>query len=268
LDVFQLARTIRSKDAGAFEKVSFLASRIREHRGAELEAASIARLLNDDDPHVRLLTVHALAELSESRSAVVALTQLLYQPSSSVVVPMERFVEIGSGPPRLQVFRVSDNDCKRVAAMALTEARGHSDVIIPALVAAVRDHGHSVSGSAMVALQRIGATGDELIEALGDVVEDPSFDADSRHRAARFLGDLGPAAASQVAALMRALEAREDAVQEAAIEALGKQGTSAKAAVPALLKLASGPFPTLQWRARTALKQIDPEAIAEAGSDE
>jgi hypothetical protein len=103
-----------------------------------------------------------------------------------------------------------------------------------------------------------------LIELLKDE------DSDVRGEAARALGRAGPRARGAIPALVELVsdgQVNEVSVHELAAEALGRMGRDARAAVPALLALSRDEreHVSVRHNAAEALKQIDPQAAADAG---
>jgi TolB-like protein len=81
-------------------------------------------------------------------------------------------------------------------------------------------------------------------------------DSDARAKAARRLGEIGPAAKTAVPALTAALRDQSPYVRFKAAEALGKIGRDARSAVPELKRLRSDPEKGVQANAWEALKMI------------
>lgn len=74
-----------------------------------------------------------------------------------------------------------------------------------------------------------------------------------------------PQRAKLLAEVIRVLRDRESGYSDTAAAVLGRLGPEAKTSVPALLEALKDDWPSLQWNAAEALKQIDPKAAAKAG---
>jgi HEAT repeat protein len=86
--------------------------------------------------------------------------------------------------------------------------------------------------------------------------------------AERTLENLGPAAADAVPALTKAIGAREPAVRQAAVKALGAIGPAAEAALPTLTRaLRRGSWPEAEEAVRR-IRGLDPGAVLDLGPEE
>jgi HEAT repeat protein len=153
-----------------------------------------------------------------------------------------------------------DDRVREEAANALAwHPRGRDDVVIPALISALKDKCRPVRQNAALALGRIGPAAKNAVPALLDALRDKRDQ--QRWIFAKTLGEIGPAAKSAVPALIDVLtDPTEDAWENAAV-ALGEIGPDAAgAAVPALVKLAGSKRRQTADAAIVALGKIGPAA--------
>jgi HEAT repeat protein len=107
-------------------------------------------------------------------------------------------------------------------------------VLSDTLIESLRDDSTQVRGSSAEALGEMGPATAEAISALiTTLLKDDSSEV--RSLAAEALGKIGPAAAEAVPSLIVALQDAESEVRGCAAEALGEIGPAAAEAVPALV---------------------------------
>jgi HEAT repeat protein len=202
--------------------------------------SALLRLLDDEDPAVRVAAAAALWRIERHPRATAVLEAML---------------------------RAADVTGACQAAVALGELGSDARQAVPALVAALGRDDADTRRAAAAALGRIGPG---AIPALLEVLTsgnksfspEPTATASSgpeptttrtRREAAEALGAIGIPA---IPALIEALGDPGPPVRRAAARALGRLGPAAKKAVPALLRTASDPQPEVRDTAAQALRQI------------
>lgn len=79
-------------------------------------------------------------------------------------------------------------------------------------------------------------------------------------KAARMLGEIGPAAASSVPGLIKSLESDNAGLKYEAVNSLGMINSDSKTVVPAIGRVLKDPLPLLRFTAIEALRRFGPEA--------
>ena len=195
---------------------------------------ALIQALQDPEKEVRQAAVSALGEVgAEAAAAVPDLVALLPQDGPRglhVVFPLSR-IGPAAVPALIQALRGRDTDVRSRAAQVLGLIGPEAQAAAPTLVEVLRDPEARVRVRAAEALWQVAQdpTGVALLAAvLGDE------DGVLRRDAARFLGQMGPAARPAVPALVEALRDADDATRVPVAEVLGRIGPGAAAAVPAL----------------------------------
>ncbi len=153
-----------------------------------------------------------------------------------------------------------DPQVRRVAARALADFGDHSDVVVPALVALLKDADPEVAGNALDALASIGP---QVVDRIAAALKNP----DLRHFATRLLYRLGPEAAEAVPALTEALQEPVNNANDAAFRvetqmALAAIGPAAAPAVEELIKSLDSDDADIRATASYALGKIGAEAAS------
>jgi HEAT repeat protein len=203
--------------------------------------ATLKVAMNGKDKFLRMVSAWALAKISPNDSDTAAqAVELLVEGMQS-----------------------DDAHSRRMAARALGELKASPEIVIPALVKALKDSDQTVVGNAIDALTslgpqvapraaaalqnkdlrtyavrvlaRLGGDAKEAVPALIAVLQDP--DPEFVREAQFALGNIGPAAASAVPALLRSLSSDNERVRNSAFYAIGHIGPAAKEAVPTLRKM-------------------------------
>jgi HEAT repeat protein len=176
----------------------------------------ITRLLKEDDVRLRRSAMDFLELLGDQvQPALPEITQALRDPDSFV---------------RWSAARTLRN----------VEPNRVSSDAVRALGQLVMDPDPDVSKAAAGTLEALGAAGPEAAEALGLVIangdsENRSWDADTRIAAMRALVSIGPErTAGIIPRLMTALADADPRIRRAAAETLGRYGSTAHSALPAL----------------------------------
>jgi HEAT repeat protein len=155
----------------------------------------------------------------------------------------------------IAALTASDPNERRQAAETLAQQAEAAQAAAVALVRVTGDDDEEVREAAVGALEDLGPP---LVEQLGELaalVADPN--ADVAYWAVTLLGRLGTEAAAAVPALTAALEPPTAmAVRQRAAWALGNIGAAAAAARPALERAAREPDPRLARLASEALARI------------
>ena len=134
-----------------------------------------------------------------------------------------------------------DDAAARAAAIPLVRVSGDSD--------------ESVREWAVAALEEMGSPPATQVDGLAALLGDQHSDVG--YWAATLLGRVGPEAATATSDLAHAVaNSPHNIVQERAAWALGKMGSAAEAAVPALKKAAQSSHPRLARLAQRSLEQI------------
>ncbi len=115
----------------------------------------------------------------------------------------------------------------------------------------------------LIELQRFGDYSAIIIPPIIACLKDEQYFV--RSQAANALGSIGKEPSIVVPALIEALHDPDGFVESIAARALGCFGTQAAAAVPMLLKKLPSENPQLRYMASNALQNIDPGAAAKAG---
>jgi HEAT repeat protein len=164
-------------------------------------------------------------------------------------------------PALFKVLKDGDENLARDAAQALRAIGAPSRDDLPLLIAGLRDNSPRVRGYAVEALGKMGPEARSAVPNLVPVLRAKETDPELRQQAARCLGQIGAAAATEgVPALSEALKDSEAVVREAAAEALGKFGGQARAAAPSLIAVVADRETTVRRAALAALAQIGPDA--------
>jgi HEAT repeat protein len=147
---------------------------------------------------------------------------------------------------------------------ALRELGPQARPALPALAAATHDESFGVRAVAVQALASVGGGGTDSVTALTEAMHG-SADGDYRWKAARALGQLGPAAVAAAPALVQALSDDNGHVRREAAIALGRIGPAAEAvaAIP-LASVLEDPDPTIRVVAARALGRIRAAGAAPA----
>jgi predicted Zn finger-like uncharacterized protein len=191
--------------------------------------------LNSTDTQVRVRSAAALGEMgADAQRAVPALFKALKDPDENVA---------------------------REAAQALRAVGTPSRDDAPMLIAALGDENRRVRGCALEGLAKMGPEARPAVPKLAEILKAKESDAEFRLQAARCLGQIGAAAATQgVPALAAALKDTEADIREAAADALGKFGVEGRSAVPSLLAVLTDKETAVRRATLGALAQIGPEA--------
>jgi HEAT repeat protein len=164
-------------------------------------------------------------------------------------------------PSLFKALKDRDENVARQAARSLRVIGAPSRDDLPLLIGGLRDASPRVRDYAVDALGKMGPEARLAVPELVQLLKAKETDPELRQQAARCLGQIGPAAATQgVPALSRALKDPEAMVREAAADALSKFGGQAKSAVPSLLAVLADRETTVRRAALSALAQIGPEA--------
>lgn len=136
-----------------------------------------------------------------------------------------------------------------------------SPAVVDALIQALADSSDHVRLAAGFALATDGVRAPDAVPGLVDVLRDTAH-ADTRLHAAQILGRFGSAARAAVPALSTALVDSDAGVRGAAGAALGQIGPPASVATPALVRLAADSRPALRRTALDALVRVAAPAPA------
>jgi HEAT repeat protein len=179
---------------------------------------------------------------------------------------------IGVKPPEEPAARdklkaISDEDPKvRIKAIREWGQLGaQGQPAVPHLLKALSDPDTAVSEEAAAALGKIAPPRTDdvhgAIQALGRILASRTATVDGRRYAARALGEAGAEGPAAIGALKNAVDEDFDSeVRCAAIDSLGKLGSSTKEAIPILVKNVSSRNEAICFHALTALASLGPRA--------
>jgi hypothetical protein len=137
-------------------------------------------------------------------------------------------VEKLNGLPGVNIFFRTADSRRADAAAGLGQFGPPAEAAVPTLLQALQGHDLAVRRPAAVSLAQIRAKPEVVIPLLTQYLED-------------------------------------DELKEAAVEALGEYGSNSKVVIPKLLLLFKVPDKGLHYAVAEALKNIDPDAAAQAG---
>ncbi|MDB6110263.1 MAG: repeat protein [Pedosphaera sp.] len=211
------------------------------HPEPEVILPFLIRTLRDPDTGFKTIAIEQIRLLGDdAKPAIPALIELLQDPGPSV---------------------------RRSAVYALGWLAPESEQVVPVLTLALQSSQSDalMRMSSATALGRIGANARSAVPALLGALHDPNPQVGPT--AALALGRIAQDSEQVVPALTLSLESSESDVmmRSACAGALGKFGTNAGSAVPALLAALHDASEVVRERATTALKSIDPDAAAQAG---
>jgi len=212
--------------------------------------------LNDPHPHVAEAAASALKRIAATTSSA---------SEAPTPVPTPRPVESPAVIDLMDMLRHEDASRRRIAVVALGDARSVGRDAIPELVEGLEDKDEAVRREAARALGKIGATAavPSLVVALSDAPDDLV-----RASAAEALGRIGSRATVAIPALIAALKHADDGVCEAAACALVKIGLPA---APALIEAVTDDDRRLHLRAAAVLTEIltaRPGSVQSVGSSQ
>ena len=219
-----LIRTLTSKHVSVRRNVAEALGNLAaagEKQGARAAVSNLVKLLQDEDPAVRV-------------SAAVALWRIQRHPKSI--------------PALESMLRNRDGSTAYLAAVALGDLGAQAERAVPGLVAAV---GHSDDDTRRAAAYSLGRIGAIAIPAIRGALA--HGDDRTKCQAVEALGWIGPAA---VGPLIDALVNPNPPTRRSAARALGRLGAAAKEAEPALVKAVNDPQAEVRDAAAEALRQI------------
>jgi HEAT repeat protein len=247
---------------------------------AKSAAPALAKALEDEDPHVRLAVVRALGAVgADAKEVVPALlacaTEIDPQlrqalPEAPPTPKVLRYsATLGSrlrqevtealakfGPAGVPVLAAAlqhePMTCRAAAARALGQLGPLAKPASGALTAALTDPVPQVRWEAARALVALGQT-DAVVPMLAEGLRDRDF----RFDALRALLQCGPGGR---AALIAALQDKDEVVRGETARALGQVGLEAKDAIPALIDTLKDPDRTVRREAAHALGRIGVDA--------
>ncbi len=210
------------------------------------------------DDEVEDLQVWALVALAGiGPAAASALPRVLALRQQEDVAPGKRadivsaLVQIAPNTPGTRAAILDDLNSADVgfrtrAMRALATCDPLPGEAVGKLIEALGCEERFLPGTAAETLVIYGPAGESAVAALAEAVRAPIIDDDKgnpyRHwRSAEALGEIGPAAAEAVPALMAAMERDDGTVSAYAMLALGKIGQAAKDALPAIIKKLADP---------------------------
>jgi HEAT repeat protein len=199
---------------------------------------ALVEALNDAHPHVAEAAASALKRIARTTAPAVAPPAAPSAPAGSPAV-----IDL------IDMLRHEDASLRRMAVVALGEARSVGRDAVPELVEVLEDQDEAVRREAARALGRLGAAG--AVPSLVVALSAP--DELVRASAAEALGRIGPAATVAIPALIAALKQADDRVSDAAACALVRIGLSA---APALIEAVSDDDRRLRTRAAAILTEI------------
>jgi HEAT repeat protein len=200
---------------------------------------ALAAALNDDEEAVRLLAAAGLRRMHVSQEKALQSCGQQLKDSSCAETALARFGPRAL-PALLQALGAADATTRAKAARTLSGIGEAAAPAVPALSEALRDGDVDVRLAAAKAVWNITAQTEEVVPAL-----------------AQLLKRKWPAAPDTAETRRRFLQG--------VIEALGRIGTPATAALPMLLEKARDENRHIRESAVRAVRQIDPKAATTAG---
>jgi HEAT repeat protein len=176
-----------------------------------------------------------------------------------------------SAPPESEGpfgIRFNDSEAQRrdIIHRAVLEALGdigpNAKAAVPAIRSALKAQNGFVRASACVAFWKITAQVGPAVEPMVELLEKGNWS--DKRQSATGLGRMGSAAEAAIPALVRALNDPDDGVRWDAAVALGCIGSKAREAIPALIELLKKDE-NVRDDIIKALKAIDAKVAAEAG---
>jgi HEAT repeat protein len=218
---------------------------------------ALVEALVDGHPHV--------VEAAASALKRIAATTIPPAVETPTPVPGPGPLESTAVIDLVDMLRHEDVALRRIAVVALGEARSVGRGAIPELVEGLDDRDDAVRREAARALGKIGATAavPSLVVALSDAPDDLA-----RASAAEALGRIGPRATVAIPGLIAALKHSDDVVGDAAARALVMIGLPA---APALIEAVTDFDRRLRLRAAAVLTEIvtaTPESVESVSSPE
>jgi hypothetical protein len=196
-------------------------------KAATPAAAELVAALSDRDPLVRGVAVRAIGELApEVPGAMPGLVALF--PDVEAIRAVSRFGPAGADavPRLIELLRHEDPTVRWQAARTLGKVREPAVPSVPELV------------------RLTGSDSESLV----------------REHAAEAIGDIGPAAAAGIPALVQALKDPVPRVRRDAVRALGQMGPTAKGVLADVRLATQDPDADVKAAASRAVSLIDPTA--------
>jgi len=158
-----------------------------------------------------------------------------------------------AGTSLIAALQDPDAHVRSVASAAVPKAGVPADVAVPALLDLLRQERNPVHVRALSEYREAAKPGLPLLE---EILADSQLDSETRWNAARTIGKVGSEAASAVPALLAALQDPAATIREHAAEALGDIGPPAAEAVQSLASVLDDPAPRVRRDAVRSLGQI------------
>jgi len=194
-------------------------------KDASTAAPELVAALADDDPLVRGVAVRSIGELAP---------------------------DVPGGVRALVAFFPDIEAMRAVASFGPAGAEA-----VPALIATLKYEDPTVRWQSARALGKIGVPSVPAVTELARLtISDP--DSLVREHAAEALGDIGPAAADGIPALVKALHDPVARVRRDAVRALGQMGPAAKAVLGDIRSLQKDSDADVRAAAERAVRLIDP----------
>jgi HEAT repeat protein len=185
-------------------------------------------LLKHDSSHCRCLAVDLLEDIAPPENKLILALSEAVRDSNQAVREraMSALAKIGPPVRKLVKFEGPQDHERR------------TEIVVPILLACLRDPESSIRITAASTLLKIGYQSDTIVRQLGQEVLDPwrrvlRLEGRDRARAASILEELGPKAVPALPELMLALYDGEIA----AIEVVGAMGAAGQRALPALERM-------------------------------
>lgn len=247
---------------------------------AKSAVPALTKALDHEDSYVRIQSAYTLWKIDQQAKAIPLLSKAL---KDTEIKPQDRAMAASSlgeiGPPAkaalpalIEATKDQEAQIRVSAAWALWTVDQQSELAKPVLIDALNNDDLNVFSSAAWALGEIGFDEPGLI-ALGEAMrDDPTRNskAPAARRALtarRALPGLANALNSNGAGIRREAISVMSLMSET-ISAFGSRHTGARAAIIALTKTKKDDeYPAIRAAAAELLKKIDPEVVAEAGTE-
>lgn len=240
------------------EEVRWSATYALEQMGTTAKSAIPALIAAFKRSDGQFSAASALSQMGQP--AIVALTQALKDPDldirSGALLALGRMGRAAksTAPQILPHLKESNAKIRVQAAWALQAMGEEPTPLLSVLMAALKDPQKDVRLLAIETLGRMGKTAKPAIPLLITVLKDPNPRLESlvRTKAAEALGQLG-----ETQILIAALQDQKPRVRWRAAYVLGRMGTAAKPAIPALTIALQDSDELVQRETKSALERLN-----------
>jgi HEAT repeat protein len=229
------------------------------------ESGLVAKSLTDSDVQSRVLSRQALELMGMARGRLLAARDVIpYETEDELKPKRDDLLKEAIEPGLLELakhVRDSRIEVRRATLDFLETMDDAAAPAIPALLMALQDQDRFIRWQAVRTLGKVGRIQtDKTVPAIAKLVN-PKEDPDVREAAATTLRSYGSAAEAALPQLIRMLNVGEAEVQESVIKAItGIGGPKVKAAMPALIISLDSRSPNVRRLAAEALGRMGSQA--------